>query len=197
MRRYNLTISNVMKTYSNEYIARVLADSGLKVDTINSMLHFAWQFAINMQQLSSNPESVKKEYALLLNKAHFHALFFPISPGPEATHRVPEHWINYLGNIIKCRHRRAQIALLREQNLVIKGTKLFHTPVYPASMNDLHLHVGSLNVSNNEPIPSSGDSALPSEDTDMISPSRASGSTGNAITGTEYLLSGYKYLPVV
>ncbi|KAF9250620.1 hypothetical protein L218DRAFT_952021, partial [Marasmius fiardii PR-910] len=57
VRRYNLTISNVMKTYSNEYVARILADSGLKEDTVNSMLRFAWQFAIDMQQLSSNPES--------------------------------------------------------------------------------------------------------------------------------------------
>ncbi|KAF9254828.1 hypothetical protein L218DRAFT_951252 [Marasmius fiardii PR-910] len=79
LQKYNLVVAPSIHLaratgsppYDYQYMAKLFADCGLSITTINSMLRFAWQFCIDMQTLTTNPPQVKANYAVALNKARF------------------------------------------------------------------------------------------------------------------------------
>ncbi|KAF9257883.1 hypothetical protein L218DRAFT_1005657 [Marasmius fiardii PR-910] len=177
LQKYNLVVApsiHLTKAtgplpYDYKYMAKPFADCGLSVATINSMLHFAWQFCIDMQTLTTNPTQVKARYAAALNKARFQAMFYPIAaPGPNAIQHVPEHW--NMANVTEYRRRRAQRTLLKDMK-IIKNQKPNQTFIYPPGAENIgfeELTVDSQEVDDPSSNPDNAGSApLPSEDTVM------------------------------
>ncbi|KAF9254416.1 hypothetical protein L218DRAFT_1009709 [Marasmius fiardii PR-910] len=121
LQKYNLVVAPSIRLaratgsppYDYQYMAKLFADCGLSITTINSMLRFAWQFCIDMQALTTNPPQVRANYAAALNEARFRAMFYPIAaPGSNAIQRVPNHW--NMANVTEYRRRRAQRTLLKD-----------------------------------------------------------------------------------
>ncbi|KAF9256287.1 hypothetical protein L218DRAFT_1007542 [Marasmius fiardii PR-910] len=165
----HLTTATGSLPYDYEYVAKPFADCGLSVATINSMLHFAWQFCTDMQTLTINPTQGKAKYAAALNEARFRAMFYPIAaPGPHAIQHVPKHW--NMANITEYRRCQAQRTLLKDMK-IIKNQKPNQTFIYPPGAENIgfeNLMVDPQEVddpSSNQD--NAGSAPLPSEDTVM------------------------------
>ncbi|KAF9257389.1 hypothetical protein L218DRAFT_1006253 [Marasmius fiardii PR-910] len=182
LEKYSITIANGIRLfrptqsppYSYQFMAKLLADFGLSIVTVNSMNRFGWQFCIDMQYLTTNPPSVKAQYVALLNEARFRALFFPIqAPGPNAIQRVPDHW--NMSQVIEYRRRRAQLALLREDKIVTSGYQLRRTLIFPPGADDLGFQELSVSSDDLDGSPNVGDNPVQTSDNDALMASTSSG----------------------
>ncbi|KAF9258518.1 hypothetical protein L218DRAFT_948365, partial [Marasmius fiardii PR-910] len=177
LQKYNLIVAPSIRLaratgsppYDYQYMAKLFADCGLSITTINSMLRFAWQFCIDMQALTTNPPQVKANYAAALNEARFRAMFYPIAaPGSNAIQRVPNHW--NMANVTEYRRRRAQRTLLKDMKVIKNNQKPNRTFIYPPGAEDIgfeNLTVDSREINGSSSNQDGTGSIPPNEDTVM------------------------------